>query len=67
MVKLERTPGLTVIALLVPDLQPPEVLIDILVPADVRVTDPVQTPDVKAVVLVGLMVPADAVRVLVPE
>ena len=56
----------TVKAPLVPDLDEPEVLIDLPEPADVSVTDPVQTPDVKAVVLDGLMLPVDAVRVLVP-
>lgn len=58
-------PWFTVKVLLVPDLDEPDVLIE-SVPADVSVTDPVQTPDTNAVVLVGLIVPADAVRVLVP-
>jgi hypothetical protein len=50
--------------LLVPDLDEPEVLIDLPVPADVSVIEPVQTPAMKAVVLVGLMIPARAISSL---
>jgi hypothetical protein len=52
--------------LLVPVLLLPLVEIVMPVPALVSVTEPVQTPEVNAVVFVGLMVPEEAVRVLVP-
>ena len=50
--------------LLVADLEEPDVLIVIAEPAADRVTEPVQMPDENVPVLVGLIVPADADRVL---
>jgi hypothetical protein len=64
--KLAKAPALTVNELLVPDMLLPVVEIVIPVPDLVSVTEPVQTPAVNALVLVGLMVPEDTVRVFVP-
>ena len=52
--------------LLVDVFEEPDVLIEIAEPAADRVTEPVQMPDENDPVLVGLIVPADADRVLVP-
>jgi hypothetical protein len=52
--------------LLVADFEEPDVLIVIAEPVVDRVTEPVQMPDENVPVLVGLIVPADADRVLVP-
>ena len=61
-----RGPALTVNVLLVPDSPPPDVDIEMPVPALVSVTEPVQTPAANAPVVVGMMVPEDTVKVLVP-
>jgi Na+/proline symporter len=61
-----RAPGLTVTLLVVPDLPPPLVEIEMPVPAWESVTWPVQIPATNAVVVVGVIVPEDAVKVLVP-
>ena len=64
--KWSRETALTVNELLVPDFEEPEVPIDIAEPDAERVTEPVQTPATNADVLVGLIVPDDTVKVLVP-
>jgi hypothetical protein len=64
--KWSRETTLTVNELLVPDFEDPEVLIVIPGLDAERVTEPVQTPDENVPVLVGLMVPEDTVKVLVP-
>ena len=56
---------LTVKVLLVPVWVPSDVLMETLPPTVLRVTEPVQTPAAKAVVVAGLMVPTEADRVLV--
>lgn len=61
-----RAPGLMLNLLLVPDLPPPLVEIEMPVPAWESVTWPVQTPATNAVVVVGVIVPEDTVKVLVP-
>jgi hypothetical protein len=50
---------------LVPLFEEPDVPIVMPVPDRVTVTDPVQTPPVKAVVVDGLIVPEDTVRLFV--
>jgi hypothetical protein len=52
--------------LLVPDFEEPVVTIVIPEPDVESVTEPVQTPAANAPVLVGLIVPEDTVKVLVP-
>jgi hypothetical protein len=64
--KWSRAAEFTVNELLVPDFEDPDVLIVIPGLDAERVTEPVQTPDENAVVLVGLIVPEDTVKVLVP-
>lgn len=64
--KWSRDPGLTVILLVVPDLPEPLVEIEMPDPASESFTCPVQTPATKAVVVVGVMVPVDTVKVLIP-
>ena len=60
-------PALTVKVLLVPECPLPSfVEIEIPEPALVSVTEPVQTPAANAPVPVGLMVPDDTDKVLVP-
>lgn len=58
--------ALTLNVPLIPFLSPPVVEIVAPVPAVPTTTEPVQTPAVKAVVLVGLIVPKEYVRVFVP-
>jgi len=57
---------LTLKVLLVPDLLEPDVEIVIPEPTPVTVTEPVQTPLEKTPVLVGLIVPEETLKVLVP-
>jgi hypothetical protein len=52
--------------LLVPDFEEPDVPIVIPEPDAESDTEPVQTPATKAEVLIGLIVPEDPVKVLVP-
>jgi hypothetical protein len=61
-----RTPGLTVKMALVPDMPEPDVKSVTPEPAPVTVTEPVQTPLEKTPVLVGLIVPVETFKVLVP-
>ena len=65
-IKWSRAPALTLNELLVPVFEEPDV--PIVVPElDAKSeTDPVQTPPTNAEVLIGVIVPEDAVRVLVP-
>ena len=65
-VKWLIAPVLTVNVLLVPDTPPPDVDIEMLVPAVVSVTEPVQTPAANVPVVAVLMVPVDTVKVFVP-
>jgi hypothetical protein len=64
--KWSRAPALTVKELLTPDFEEPEVPIVIPKPDPESVTEPAQTPAANAEVLVGLIVPEDTVKVLVP-
>jgi hypothetical protein len=64
--KWSRAPELTVNELLVPDFEEPDVPTVIPEPDAESETEPVQTPAANAEVLVGLIVPEDTVRVLVP-
>jgi hypothetical protein len=50
----------------VPDFEEPDVLIVSTEPDAESDTEPVQTPATNAEVLVGLIVPEDTVKVLVP-
>jgi hypothetical protein len=52
--------------LLVPDFEEPDVPIVVPEPDADSVTEPVQTPATNAEVLMGLIVPEDTVKVLVP-
>jgi hypothetical protein len=65
-VKWLRAPELTVKLLLVPVM--PEPVVKSVTPesAPVTITEPVQTPFEKAPVLVGLIVPFETFKVLVP-
>jgi len=65
-VKRLRGPGLTLKLLLVPVI--PEPVVKRVTPelAPVTITEPVQTPFEKAPVLVGLIVPVETFKVLVP-
>jgi hypothetical protein len=65
-VKWLRVPELTVKLLLVPVM--PEPVVKSVTPelAPVTITEPVQTPFEKAPVLVGLIVPIETFKVLVP-
>jgi hypothetical protein len=64
--KWSRAPALTVNELLVADFEEPVVPIVISEPDAESDTEPVQPPSTNGVVLVGLMVPEDTVKVLVP-
>jgi hypothetical protein len=64
--KWSRAPALTLNKLLVPDFEEPDVPIVVPEIDAESETDPVQTPPTNAEVLMGLIVPEDAVRVLVP-
>jgi hypothetical protein len=52
--------------LLVPDFEEPDVPIVIPEPGAESVTEPVQAPATNVEVLVGVIVPEDVVKVLVP-
>jgi hypothetical protein len=60
------TPGLTVKLLLVPDMLEPVVKIVTPGLVPVTVTEPVQTPFEKALVLFGVIVPVEIFKVFVP-
>jgi hypothetical protein len=64
--KWSRAPALTVNELLVPDFEEPDVPIVIPEPDADSDIEPVQTPATNAVVLVGLIVPEDTVKTLIP-
>jgi hypothetical protein len=64
--KWSRVPALTLNKLLVPEFEEPNVLIVVPELDAESETEPVQTPPTNAEVLTGLIVPEDAVRVLVP-
>ena len=65
-VKLLRAPELTVKLLLVPVMLEPTVKMVTPELAPVTITEPVQTPFEKAPVLLGLIVPVETSKVLVP-
>ena len=64
--KRSRAPALTLNELLVPDFEEPDVPIVVPELDAESETDPVQTPATNEEVIVGLIVPEEAVRVLVP-